>query len=73
LISFTIPHFQQKLMWTLPILAAFNFIFLFASTVAVFYEAKHADLTVYGAVLGQEIPPAALLPPLEAQGLTLGL
>lgn len=70
LISFKMPHFQRKLMWLMPILATFNFIFMTATCIAVFYEAKTGHLTSYGTLNGVVLPASVLKASAASVGLT---
>ncbi|WWD19428.1 hypothetical protein CI109_103888 [Kwoniella shandongensis] len=70
LISFKLPHFMRKLAWTLPVLATFNFIFMLATTIAVFYQAKTGHLTSYGTLNGIVLPQSVLKASAASVGLT---
>ncbi|KAK8843523.1 hypothetical protein IAR55_007183 [Kwoniella newhampshirensis] len=68
--SFKYPHFARKLVWTVPILSTFYFIFMLATSIAVFYEAKTGHLTSYGTLNGIVLPQSILKANAAAVGLT---
>ncbi|WRT66640.1 uncharacterized protein IL334_003599 [Kwoniella shivajii] len=68
--SFNIPRPFRKLVWLLPIAALFNFIFMLATCIAVFYNAKTGHITAYGTLNGIVLPQSVLQANAKALGLS---